>query len=270
VQDNKEKLEEVYNDGLHNLIPVVAYSGKSPQELKNDLKGAWKTIAKNSANKNRALARKVNPKLYSAYCGMPTTLLSKYADKYSLDALKHLEVHHKGKWAKANEIYHVARLVEDTKNMAAQLSKQFDPLWTPRRMKEEHDQMVKDINALRYPKTPFVWLEDVQPKQIEVGEYTVLLLDNACSIAEEGSAMGHCVGSYADYSSRGKYLVYSVTKGGERGSTIGLNVVEKKNGDGYRYHFSQHYGKYNTTVTNKDEASIPDYILKILNTECQK
>lgn len=260
----KEAMQEVYDDGLFHLLPVVAYSCKSPKELKKDMKGAWKVIANNSANKNRVLAKNFRPDQFADYCKFPTTLL-KNTHQFDVPTMQHLTAYYKGEWSNKNRIYEVSRLVRDTKTMASQLRRAFDPLWSPRRMKEEHDQMSKDINALRYPKTVFPWVSNVNPKTLQLGEYTATMLDNAFAIAEEGSCMSHCVGSYANYSAQGSYLVYSITKNSERSSTVGLYVEKRDNK--LRFSFNQHYGKYNAYVKDEIEKSIPDELIKLLNND---
>lgn len=159
--------------------------------------------------------------------------------------------------------------------MAEQLSLKVDPKWTPRRMKEEHDKMSQEINARRYPKTPYESMKDVAVKQLVEGEYTAVLLESGFDIAEEGTHMGHCVGGYAENVKNGEYLVYSVRKNGERSSTIGfsldktmklhLDPNKKDEVVSMKYKFNQHYARFNRTVTCKVESSIPYKILELLN-----
>jgi hypothetical protein len=73
--------------------------------------------------------------------------------------------------------------------------------------------------------------------------------------------MHHCVGGYANLSSEGKYVVYSVKKDGERYSTIGFN----RNPISGEILFNQHYKKFNNQVDCLDAKAIPFIIASKVN-----
>lgn len=274
ITKNSEVLKEVYNDKLFNLLPVVAYTGKSPAELRKEYGSKWKVIANNSLNKNRVLAKVFPKEMYGDFCDKPTTILqtmSKYVDLSYLDNLEgftaHAALHLKGSWSNIKFMRDSYNMYRDTIRMGAQLNLKVDPKWTPRRMKEEHDKMSQEINARRYPTTAYACVSDIPHKNIEVGEYTAVLLESGFDIADEGTQMGHCVGGYASYVADGDYLVYSVRKDGERSSTIGIRIERELKDRVSRcvYKFNQHYARFNRSVTCDVEKSIPYKILDLLN-----
>jgi hypothetical protein len=263
---NISVVQQTYEDGLHNILPIVAWKGKSPAELKSQFKGSWKVIAKNSNNKNKYLAKLDDDDIVDA-CNLPTSLLKGINSIYQVDtaALKHLAMHYKGQWNNKKKMQEASRLFLDTKLMANQLGLVVDARWTPRRLKEEHDRMFAELNAKRYPKTPFEVTKNIRVKELKVGEYTAHILESAFDIAEEGNAMGHCVAGYSRLVSEGRYLVYSIKKGDERSSTLGVTIKDWEADKKPYYMKNQHYGKYNRRVTDEVEASIPNKILDLLN-----
>jgi hypothetical protein len=271
IRKNLGVVEQVYNDGLHNILPIVARTGKTPSELKAELKGKWKVIAKNSNNKNRYLA-KFPEQFYGDVCDLPTTVLKNRSLHYQVvpDELRYIAMHYKGSWSNKKVVSDAGHLFRDTKRMADQLGLHVDVRWTPRRMKEEHDKMFSELNARRYPKTQFESTKNILVKEFNAGEYSAHLLESAFDIAEEGNSMGHCVAGYSGSVRDGEYLVYSVRKGGERSSTLGIHIGEWGKDKTPYYMFNQHYAKYNRRVTDETEASIPQKILDLLNNKIAK
>jgi hypothetical protein len=275
IHTNKEKLQAVYNDGLYNILPIVCETGKSPQELKKELKNAWKTISKNSLNKNKYLARAIkgydDPEIrLNQLKDIPSTVLKNFhATRPEVQA--YVAKNFKGLWSHPQRCAGDIRMYSDTTWLATQLGEDTSNIhsWTPRRMKEEHDRMSKEINARKYSKDLFDSVKDISVKCVELEGYKATLLDNAFAIAEEGTSMGHCVGLYADSVREGDYLVYSVTKDGERSSTIGIVRQSGRNqATEQKYttcRLQQHYGKYNQAVTEETEKLICSYVIQKLN-----
>ena len=84
--------------------------------------------------------------------------------------------------------------------------------------------------------------------------------------------MHHCVGGYASSVAQGNYLVYSVTKGGKRSSTIAFRQqgILDQSGSGkviqnYTWTFNQHYGYCNAYIEDVHEAELKEVILSQLN-----
>lgn len=92
------------------------------------------------------------------------------------------------------------------------------------------------------------------------GEYVVTPLSTTGEIVMEGAAMRHCVAGYANSAKTYRYLILSVTKDGQRSSTIGMNVVATICPDMIFLTPQQHYKAYNQPVTCETEKQIPDYI----------
>lgn len=303
VRSNYEVSKTTYDDGLYNILPLVVVTGKSPQELSKTIKNKWKVLANNSLNKNKVIAKVYitairHGHMYHlealAHCAsiahLPTTLLHWHRKPLfsgGLPLLQYLTDNFRGSWGDRGKIIQAAMYYRDTKRLAEQLGRKFNPKWSARCMKEEHDRMTREINAKLYSPDVFECLKDVEPKSFSHQGYQATLLMSARDIADEGSAMGHCVGGYTSLVGNGHYLVYSVTKDGGRSSTIGLSRkkvrkwvspepgdVSPELGDApYEckvvdtYEFNQHFGRFNELVTDEDEKQIPTLLLKLLNRE---
>lgn len=262
VNRHKEILLEVYKDGLYNLLPIVVVTGLTPAQLKRELKGRWKAVANNSLNKNNALARHFEIsglEEISMAASYPTTLLK---HRLPLHCISYLTNNFKGKWGDKKEMARQCQFLNDTGQLAEKLGKEVGKNWSERRMKEEHDKMSKEALMLKYSKTPFKSLEDCPVKSHSVGEYTATLLDSAFAIAEEGRSMSHCVAMYASSVCNGGYLVYSVTKAGEKSSTIG---VDTPRGCRKRYAQNQHYRRFNEVVKEPHEVLLGQRVVEMLN-----
>lgn len=290
VRANEAVCREVYNDGLFHLLPVVAIISKSPQQLKAEWGKVWKDVSKNSLNKNQVLATNLKRLRYEgdvdAYdekdligklTALPTTVLKDYV-KSPLYLQEHIAAHYRGRYStlckNAKDFHDVSYMVRDTKRLAVQLEAPFDPLWSPRKMKEKHDQYSRELTARKFSPAKIEWLKDVSVQELEHEGYKATLLDSRALIAEEGNAMGHCVAGYAESVAMGSYLVYSITKGGERTSTLGVHASEPSvtvvfNGKALpirkQYRFSQHYGKFNRRLEDPTEIELGKNIVERLN-----
>ncbi len=273
INSNKQLLLEVMNDGLKHILPVVHKAGKHPKELKKEYGRNWKTITHNSLNKNKALVYKssnlkVEEKMKLIEYDIPTTLLQN-KNIWSAEALKYLKDNFKGSWGKHDTIWQEYLVANDTKHLAEQLGKKMSWKWSPRRMKEEHDKMAAEINARKYSKDKFDSTQDISVKWLKSGDYVATLLESAFDIADEGTSMGHCVGLYAGQVKQGDYLVYTVTKAGERSSTIGLHrrAINKDKNEYSAWNLNQHYGRFNAALKDEDEIKLGQVIVDMLNKE---
>lgn len=273
IVKNKALLDQAKEDNLWNLIPFICQFSKSPAELKVMFGKHWKKIVNNSLNKNKYLA--LLGARAGAYCNVPTTLLKQQSlcRHNSLELMQYLTMHYKGKWSIISNDYKVLHLFCDTQLLADSLGKEVNPKWSPRRLKEEHDKFSKEVNAKKYSKGVFESLATIKVKSLVYKSgVSAVLLDNAFDIAEEGTCMNHCVGGYSGEVAKGNYLVYSIRdKDGLRISTLGIHIVkgsmEDKGSDQSRYVFSQHYGKYNSPVTDLEQIAIVESLLIQLNKE---
>jgi hypothetical protein len=279
LNTSKDLLNEVYNDKLYNLLPVVNALGKSPKELKDIYGKSWKNVTKNSVTKNKLLVNhyrygkdEKRKELFEA--DIPSTLL-KYSNEFPIQSLIYLKEHFKGQWKNYDEMKKWVNIFTDSSRLAEKLDKKFNPKWSPRRMKEEHDRMSKELAARRYSPIPFEWTKEL-PRVIEHEGYVATILDSRFLIAEEGNHMGHCVAGYADWSANGDYLVYSVTKDGERSSTIGLNmrahttrylnnISNTMREELAGWSLQQHYGRFNASLKVEAEKEIGKLVVEALN-----
>lgn len=266
IVKNYTKLKEVENDGLYHLLPIVAHTGLSPQELKQKYGKAWKKLANNSLNKNKILCKAIPALHILEYCDFPTTLLERqgYIRKDTMEFLKN---NFKGKWSKPSECHDAKLFFRDTVMMAEQLGEKVSPAWTERRLREEHDRMARIITARKYSPEKLSALISIPVKKFHHKDFHAVLLCSALDIAEEGQAMSHCVASYINAVREGRYLVYSVRNSkGERVSTLGVsvwaNAVPLR-----KYLFSQHFGRFDQVVTNQDERDLAKVVIMLLNEE---
>jgi AraC-like DNA-binding protein len=277
---NREILRQTYDDGLYNLIPIVAASGLSPKDLKAKFKeqgieSRWKTITKNSLNKNRALSQSFSS-CFSDYKSLledaPTVLLKNhgYLDR---DTLAYLKTNFKGNWGKQPFITREARIFKDTRDMAEQIGETFNPNWSSRRVHEQHSLFSKKINSAKFPDENIQVLDKISVREIEHEGYKATLLTTPLQIWEEGTEMGHCVGAYVSSVKDYGYLVYSVSNNGEKSSTIGIqrdrelfvSMLAEPTFIYRNYSVQQHYGKFNAHVTDDNEKEIAKILVEKLN-----
>lgn len=291
IYKKRDKLQPVMDDGLKHLLPLVCTLNRTPQELRKIFKKDWKVLANNSLYKNKKLMKTVVHNLFdmdhkdvvktqetidryktNISLNLPTSLIQYLYLGYSHKALKWAENFLKGTWSKEKIITDSLRMFQDMERMAEELSVKTDSKWTPRRVKEEHDRMSKEITARKYSKDVFDSVKDIPCKALKAGEYVATLLDSAFLIADEGNSMGHCVAGYADQVRQGDYLVYSVTKDGERSSTIGINkrqtsfdVIGSHPETRTYWYLQQQYGRYNAHVKDEEERKLAAALVGLLN-----
>lgn len=272
IQKHEPLLREAYNDKLYNLLPIIMETGMSPKELKRVCGNVWKKIATNSLHRNKLIAREVRfdrrpqgfdyKKFFTTMQEIPSSVLAFYG---GLDAaiMQHVKLHYKGKWGTYDK--KIVDIVKDTSRLAYQLGRTVDYTWTPRRMKEEHDAMSKEITLRHNSPETIECLNGVLVKSFEYEGYLATLLMSKYEIAQEGIHMGHCVGGYVSSVASGDYLVYSVTMNGERSSTIGIRVQKFVDPKLRGYSLNQQYGKYNELIKNDNEQQIASNLVKLLN-----
>jgi hypothetical protein len=101
----------------------------------------------------------------------------------------------------------------------------------------------------------------------------VKLLISEAEIKEEGLAMGHCVGLYAQSVKDKKYLVYSLRNpDGTRHSTLGFSVfhsrdsndtslIERKVNETIdNITLGQHYGRYNSSELKQEARELEGFL----------
>ena len=271
--EQKESLEQCKKDGIQNIEPFVFYLNKSPKELRELFgKSLWKSLCKNSMTRNIYIAKlwgmvpftrdEYHVKRVNIMQKFPSYILKQgnksiYRTFDEVDLWVYLTV---GKQMSSSQELQMARnMALDTKRMAKQLDKHWSLEWTYAKMCEKHEEYSKAILARKYSSETFDHLKDFKLKELVLGEYTAILCESPLSIQQEGEAMHHCVGSYADSVAAQKYLVYSVRKDGKRSSTIGIFVRDDK------YEFNQHYGHCNKHVKDANELEVRKLLIAKLN-----
>lgn len=282
--ETEELLQQCRKDGIANVIPIVAYFKKSPQELKKALgETTWKKLCKNSYSRNRLLFMRGDARLTPVEWNVVPSTILKSRTYYPPEVYPWLictqDIPLKN-YSKDYNIQREASIYIDTQRMCIDAGETFNTNWSKRRMKEEHDRlsrMQQEITNRRqaernaeYAKLLKVDFRELH-KGLEVMEFdsgvVAVPLVNMQQVQEEGSKMHHCVGSYATMCAKGEYLVWHLTKGGIE-TTLGISaqserviIVFGKN----MYNFQQHYGFCNALVEDQDLKDAADFIVKMLN-----
>jgi hypothetical protein len=275
-----ERLDEVsqaLEDNQESLVPFILQDHDLKQ-LKDSLsKKGWKKLCNNSISRNQRLAIADTCEV-GEYINIPTTLLRQIFNKNhpmmkpDMESIDWFLNNYKGHTTldQRSERLRMMTIYKDTQRMSVQLGEDFNPKWSYRRISEKHEEFTRAIHRRHYSDDVFPWttLLPEEVKKVEHEDYTATLLDNALAIREEGDSMGHCVGSYAVRSSNADYMVYSITKGDERVSTLGINVDNHISKEEHKpralrggYRFNQHYGKYNSYVTDEDVKTLESKVL---------
>lgn len=269
LESSHDKILQADRDGIYNIAPFIFYLNKTPAELKQLFgSGNWKIVSKFSKTRNKLLAKLlfdsavvsnkfecIGKQGFRRLIESPSTLLHYNFRLYAEEMLTALELYaylaknFKGQWSTKRTIYNEANRFFDTDQLLVQLGRRASGSWSPRRVIEEHDAAVKEINKNKYSDEPFAWIAELGiPLKFEYIGYNAEVLLSAREIADEGLAMHHCVGVYATHVAQGRYLVASIrTKDGERYSTLGITWDDKTK----TAQIQQHYKAYNASVDDE-------------------
>lgn len=282
--ETEELLQQCRKDGIANIIPIVAYFKKSPQELKKALgETTWKKLCKNTYNRNRLLFMKSDARLTPVeWNTLPSTILK--SRTYFAPEVYSWLIRTQGiplkNYSKDYNIQREASIYIDTQRMCIGAGETFNPNWSKRRMEEEHNrlsrmqqeianrrQAERNATDAKLLKVDFRELH----KGLEVMEFdsgvVAVPLVNMQQVQEEGSKMHHCVGSYATMCAQGEYLVWHLTKGDVE-TTLGINVQSERFMIAFGknlYNFNQHFGHCNAIVEDQDLKAAAIFIVNMLN-----
>lgn len=268
VCSNIEAINQTIKDGNSHILPFVVFTGKTTEDLKKEYgKGLWKRLCKNSHYRNKVIEESHAVSVMVNYPTSVIKMVNRISGCWHINAEFKKELadwytkYFKGKWTTMThgDIIDIYNCVIDTKQMAEQLGYKFNLNMNYDSLKQLHDKYAKAIRDRQYSSEPFDWLKDI-PKQLNEGDYSIVLLDNPRSIREEGDVMKHCVASYINLVVRKEYLVYSVMKNGERVSTVGYY---KRNDV---WEIQQQYGKCNSRIQDEEEKFIALEMLVKINT----
>jgi hypothetical protein len=276
IWTNIHIVEQAKRDGIYNIVPWILEKEEHPQGLKEDLgKSVWKKLCKQSMTRNKFIAAGAKRFRYEGSVedaiALPSYILKRGGNctfqwtsstKWLVEnkLLNSSQLNTRGT-SFSNQI-RLARYYEDTKRMAGELVKGFSHNWSPDKMKEKHAEYVRLINLKRYSPEPFECMKAFKVKEVHHKGYVATLLNSAALVHEEGEVMHHCVGGYASSVAQGNYLVYSVTKGGKRSSTIAFSRYKAED---MPWNFNQHYGYCNAHIEDEHESQLKEIILGQLN-----
>ena len=274
--ENREIISTAYKDNQKTIIPLCMKLNCTPKQLKDMVGRAnWKKLLRNSITRNNILADMVAFKggkwdnIDNIIDLPPTYLKYSYRDSwYSHEVLSiGAKLAVAGRYiSKDGKCYNVCSMIHDTINMFDYLGEKYNPDWSENRWREEHDKASEKITSRKHSKTPFVYSTELI-KFYEDDKFTATLLDSPFAVAKEGSEMGHCVASYSDACSEGKYCVYSIVeKETQIRSTIGIHITPWSEGV-MVYRKQQHYRRHNKSI-NDEEASFGLLLVDRLNIEC--
>lgn len=274
--DCYEKLVQSDRDGLNNILPFVFFMNETPEKLKKIFGDyAWKQISKFSPSRNMLLAETLCPlislelaqdppegfegpsptqnvhQLARRAVKLPSTLYRHGRRSGSLeefvDATEYCALNLKGQWGNPRMMYRVILTFLETSRALARLGRKVNSKWSPRRLREEHDDAAAEITNQKYPNVRFGWIDawHMPTTFTHPSGYTAKVLVTEREIGVEGKAMGHCVGFYAKKSADAEYVVVSISgPSGSRYSTLGLT----RDSSSGIVAFQQHYMAYNNPV----------------------
>ena len=281
----EDLLQQCRKDGIENIIPIVAWYKKSPQELKKALgENQWKKFCKNSYSRNRLLFLKGVGDLSPAdWDTLPSTLLKakiRYKPELYEWLIRTQDVPLKKIVKYDSSIQREMHTYLDTKRLCEQEGETFNPKWSKRRMKEEHDRLSRMQQEIANRKraerdTEYAKLLTKDFREMHKGLEVIKFdsgviatpLLNMQQVQDEGVKMRHCVGTYASRCAEGEYLVWHLTKGTTE-TTLGINVRNKNylvatSED--KYNLQQHYGVCNAVIEDNALKSAAKDIVKMLN-----
>lgn len=282
-------LKQALKDNQKNILPILSKYGKTPQELKEEFgKGLWKKLCANSFHRNRLL---VNSALgVECNIGWDSGAL-----KGNRPAARH--------WAKnvckipyvkmKGELPIEVHLFLDTERMANALRLPFNEKWSKLKMQEKHNEYAAIINRqteelrikrdeayqLKIEKLQSIDLSKVYPQtEFELDGVKATILTTYEQIQQEGVAMHHCVGSYAEEAMDGTYVVVHISGESEE-STLGLSLSNKWVSESHlgqeegiislhsvrNFTLNQHYGKCNSQVKSENHKAVAKVVIEYLN-----
>ena len=261
-------------DGIKNIIPLIYFFKKSPDQLKKVLgKGVWKKLCKNSFSRNLLISKvwhkdyEKSPENLKILMELPSTILKKGNIKYYIRCLPWIldKCHEDNPLYSFSmeNYYHEAQIYHDTKKMAIELGKSFSDDWNLDKMCKKHEDYTNLINLRDYSPVPYTCMNKISVKHFTFEDYTATLLQSPLSIQSEGKDMHHCVASYSRSVANGNYLVYSIVKDSKKSSTLGITV--KSTPEGTKYILHQHYKACNHVVDCEKEHTLAEKLIEELN-----
>lgn len=288
----KKELDECLENGTYNISPFIFYCQRNPKQLKEALgKANWKQICKNSFSRNKKLAQHMQSfyenKIvedpvnhirlnFEKVKDLPSTAFDYYHQQIQTRplvvnaALKNMSV-----IKNKDDFRDKFNLINDTYNMSRQIDEEvFKFNWSLKKIKEKHDKYKKIIDARKHGDGEFPYVGKIV-EYLSLENFEAKLLKTGLEVGQEGRQMHHCVGMYSKYCYAYERVVYSVTRNGEKYSTLSFRIDKKeqmdKEGNIYNtfreFKKDQHYKMQNKKVDNPIAQQIESILLEKLNDE---
>ncbi len=284
-------LTQAVRDGQKNILPIIAYVGETPQELRKSFgKGMWKKLCANTQHRNKLIIR--SPLSWDNAASLDSGAL-KFSNRAS--AAHWVKNTCKFPYTKmlSQEGRNLVNLFDDTKLMATQQGQPFNPEWSRLKMQEKHNEYMNiqirdreeerkkrdELYRLKIEKLQSIDLSKVYPQtEFELDDVKATILTTYEQIQQEGVTMHHCVGSYAEEAMDGTYVVVHISGESEE-STLGLSLSNKwvlesrlSREEGIistqsvrNFTLNQHYGKCNSQVKSENHKAVAKVVIEYLN-----
>ena len=254
LNQQREEVLRAESDGLRQLVPLMAYTGFSPQEIRREVgRAAWRRLSNNSPTRNMHLSRlayrasRYGSRNVCASLSEVLEVKSGIARRASVLAGADCDLSdlkHASRISTVEDLDIVLDTIRDAKRMGA-----YNPGWSLRRLEREHEAASRRSILKDYSTEEFS-----PPLVVEVDGYRFSRLTSQADVASEGAAMRHCVASYAGDCSRGVYAVFKV-EGKER-ATLGVNMDR----NGRPHSLGQIYGACNSPVSDYCVSAAKDLL----------
>lgn len=285
VIENIDTVNQMMNDGQKNLIPIIKSLGwMSVSDAKYAVgKSNWKKLCKNSVHRNKLIAKQLDMRcvgqLISEFIneviGMESGALDLRCNTSPELArwLKHeCKITFSEMRKRSVKVRGLKILWMDTQRMAQRIRREFNPMWSVRRMQEEHDALFAEMNAAMTKHQRAVPQEildkdlskDFPTTTWELNGVRASLLTTYERICKEGRDMKHCVASYAEQSMDGRYLVVHID-GDVEATTVGYHIIGKSG-----IQLSQHYGKHNADVRSQNHKDLVEIVQRSLEIQLEE
>lgn len=291
ILKNKSICDELLNDNLDKLIPICCLVERTPAQCKELLgKGLWKRLCKLSPTKIGLIANVVSTYIeYNSQESIKDVIDHLLPLKHRVLRIVSSQAHTffttrdfvMLKWYNDNFAYRIIgrdlktscnnwfNLYDDTKRMARQLQREFNPQWNPDDMLIAHNRYVAESHNRKNAEqsilfeTEYGCYKDLQRaiSEFDSEQYKCVAFRTPKCMLEEGSEQNHCIGSYnLDMHHRDNTVLFKLqTSEGKTYSCVQL--VKTLN----QWQINQHYKKYNAAVDCKIALQTVNKIVEHLN-----
>lgn len=293
-----KRIEFAQEDGLYNIVPIVALFNKCPSQLKKLLSknGVWKKLCKNTEERNKkiffigmiysdfSIKSKLN--IVSIIHDSPDFVLNALLEKKDTSTnsqKKHILTLSK-RWEKPiaqsnvpNKKLELMRRLDiwnDTKRMSSRHGFVFNNSERWKNIQRLHGQLSALDNA-RKVGVPSDVSFDLALKAQEVlkesdvckgSDIEIKFLKNLTDYSIEKSSMKHCIMSYCKSAYDGNYLAAHVSSDVIE-ATLGIKVIGKNK---RKFVFEQIYGYGNSIISDLSVRQYVEQVIELLNTNFNK